>query len=149
MGLIAELLPFLLAAFLLDCVVRVRRHQALFSATTGRSFRLEGPGWRGAGLLPTSESYLVASLGLRATESGVLLPPEHGGAERLVPYDQMERVTVEGDQVRLRAGVTLQAPHPSLARSSPPSSSRSPSTASSSCHCGAWLGSRSAGMPRA
>jgi hypothetical protein len=92
----------------------VRRNQALFSSTSGRSFRLEGPGWRGAGFLPTSESYLVASLGLRATESGVLIPPEHGGAERLVPYEQMERVTVEGDRVRLRAGVELRAPHPSV-----------------------------------
>jgi hypothetical protein len=114
MGLIVELLPFVLAAFLLDCLVRVRREQALFSSTSGRSFRLEGPGWRGAGFLPTSESYLVASLGLRATESGVLIPPEHGGAERLVPYERMERIAVEGDRVRLRPGVELRAPHPSV-----------------------------------
>jgi hypothetical protein len=92
----------------------VRRNQALFSSTSGRSFRLEGPGWCGVGFLPTSESYRVASLGLRATEGGVLIPPEHGGAERLVPYEQMERVTVEGDRVRLRPGVELQAPHPSV-----------------------------------
>jgi hypothetical protein len=114
MGLIVELLPFLLAAYLLDCLVRVRRNQALFSSTSGRSFRLEGSGWRGAGISPTAESYLVASLGLRATESGVLIPPEHGGAERLVPYEQMERVSVEGDRVRLRPGIELRAPHPSV-----------------------------------
>ncbi len=114
MDLVVELLPFLLAAFLLDCLVRVRRNQALFTSTSGRSFRLEGPGWRGAGISPTAESYLVVSLGLRDTESGVLIQPEHGGAERLVPYDQMERVSVEGDRVRLRPGVALRASHPSV-----------------------------------
>jgi hypothetical protein len=114
MGLVGELLPFFVAAFLLDCLVRVRTGQALFTSLWGRRFQLEGPGWRWVGILPASEGILAVSLGLRATENGILIPPEHGGRERLVPYEQMERVTVQDDRVRLRPGIELRSPHPSV-----------------------------------
>jgi hypothetical protein len=118
-GLVGELLPFLAAAYLLDCLVRVRGGQALFTSVWGRRFRLEGPGWRWAGLLPTSESLLVASLGLRANERGLLLSPD-GDARRdrrrrLVAYEDIERVAVEGEHVRLGPGLSLKATHPAVA----------------------------------
>jgi hypothetical protein len=118
-GLVGELLPLLVAAYLLDCLVRVRAGQALFTSVWRRPFRLEGPGWRWAGLLPTSESLLVPSLGLRANERGVLVSADgdaqRGGRRRLVAYEDIERVAVDDGHVRLGPGLALKATHPAAA----------------------------------
>ncbi|MCG6921887.1 MAG: hypothetical protein LJF15_12500 [Acidobacteria bacterium] len=115
MGLVGELLPFFVAAYLLDCLVRVRPGQALFTSLWGRHFRLEGPGWRWVGFLPASESVLVPSLGFRANETGVLLSPSGDGRRRLVAYEDIERVAVEDGHVCLGPGLELKATHPSAA----------------------------------
>jgi hypothetical protein len=54
-----ELLPYALALYLFDGLVRVRESERLLASSWGGRFGWRGPGWHPAGLLPTSEVFVV------------------------------------------------------------------------------------------
>jgi hypothetical protein len=98
--LLAEVLPFLVALYLVDSALLVREGQLLLASGWQGRFSARGPGLRWPGLLPTAEAFLAAGLPLRPTPDGLLVP-DGRGAERLVRFDAMEPVTVGAGAVRL------------------------------------------------
>ncbi len=108
MDLLAEFLPFLVALYLVDSALLVRGGQLLFASGWQGRFGARGPGLRWPGLLPTAEAFVAAGLPLRATADGLLVADGRGG-DRLVRFDAMSPVTVEGGSVRLDVRTQLPA----------------------------------------
>lgn len=114
MDLVGEILPVLVALYVIDGAVLVRAGQVLFVSGWGGLFEARGPGLRLPGLLPVAEAVVGVSLPFRACADGVLVP---GGRnrERLFPFDSMDAVSAEGGTVRLASGVELPVRPPGLA----------------------------------
>jgi hypothetical protein len=112
--LVGEILPVLVALYVIDAAVLVRAGQILFVSGWGGLFEARGPGLRLPGLLPVAEAVVGVSLPLRARADGVVVP---GGRnrERLFAFDAMDAVSVEGGAVRLASGVALPVRPPGLA----------------------------------
>lgn len=106
MELVAEILPVLVALYVVDSALIVRSGQLLFVAGWGGRFEARGPGLRLPGLLPFAEAVLGARLPLRANDTGVWIPGGRAG-DRLVPYDAMQDVTADAGLVRLGRGLEL------------------------------------------
>jgi hypothetical protein len=111
---IGEILPVLVALYVIDGVMLVRAGQVLFVSGGGGRFEARGPGLRLPGLLPVAEAVVGASLPLRACADGVFVP---GGRrrERLFPFESMGAVSAAGGTVRLASGVELPVRPPGLA----------------------------------
>ena len=106
MDLLAEVLPFLVALYFVDSALLVREGQLLFASGWQGRFAARAPGLRWPGLLPTAEAFLAAGLPLRGTADGLLVADGRGG-ERLVRFDAMATVTVDGGAVRLEPRTAL------------------------------------------
>ena len=106
MDLLAEVLPFLVALYLVDSALLVRGGQLLFASGWQGRFGARGPGLRWPGLLPTAEAFVSAGLPLRATADGLLVAAGRGG-DRLVRFDAMVPVAAEAGAVRLDARTAL------------------------------------------
>jgi hypothetical protein len=117
--LLSEILPALIALYLVDSAMLVRARQVLFVSGWDGRFEARGPGLRLPGLLPVAEVVLGVRLPLRATADGVLVPAGRG-RERLVPFGSMRPVSADGGVVRLGPGTELPvSPHglvPEVAR---------------------------------
>ena len=74
MELVGEILPVLVALYLVDSALLVRAGQVLFVSGWGGRFEARGPGLRLPGLLPIAEAVVAASLPLRACADGVFVP---------------------------------------------------------------------------
>jgi hypothetical protein len=112
--LLAEVLPVLVALYVVDSAMLVRAGQVLFVSGWGGLFEARGPGLRLPGLLPFAEALVGARLPLRASADGVFAPAGRG-RERLVPFDAMPEVSAEGALVRLGPGTELAVSPPALA----------------------------------
>jgi hypothetical protein len=104
--LLGEVLPFLVALYLVDSALLVRGGQLLCASGWQGRFAALGPGLRWPGLLPTAEALLSTGLPLRATADGLLVPDGRGG-DRLVRFDAMASVTAEEGAVRLDARTAI------------------------------------------
>jgi hypothetical protein len=101
LDLVAEILPVLVALYLVDSVLLVRGAQVLCVSGWQGRFEVRGPGLRWPGLLPTAEAFLAVGLPLRATAEGVLVAGR--GGDRLVRFETMGPVVVQDGAVRLDA----------------------------------------------
>jgi len=111
--LLAEVFPVLVALYLVDSALVVRRGQVLLLSGWHGRFGLRGAGLRWPGLLPTAEAYLAAGLPLRATPDGLLLPAPRGG-ERLVRFEDMTPVSAVDGAVQLGPRLELAVPSRSV-----------------------------------
>ena len=68
MDLLAEVLPFLVALYLVDSALLVRGGQLLFASGWQGRFAARGPGLRWPGLLPTAEAFVSAGLPLESVD---------------------------------------------------------------------------------
>jgi hypothetical protein len=110
LDLVAEILPVLVALYLVDSAMLVRTGQVLFVSGWGGVFEALGPGLRLPGLLPFAETVLGASLPLCASADGVLVP-DRGAGERLVRFDSMRAAVADGGAVRLGGAELKVSPH--------------------------------------
>jgi hypothetical protein len=104
--LLAEILPVLVALYVIDSALLVREGQSLFVSDWRGRFSRRGPGLRWPGLLPPVEAYLAATLPLRGTPDGLLVSDRRGG-ERLVEFESMEEVTSAEGALRLAPRVDV------------------------------------------
>jgi hypothetical protein len=115
LAVLKELLPFLAALYLLDCLTFTRRDQRLISCCCGLDFRL----WRGglavAGVLPLDQAFAIGRFTVVATGKRLYLPPEEtrGGAAyrqemwTTLPYAETGKMAVWGKEIRFDAGRRL------------------------------------------
>ncbi len=100
--------PYLVALYLLDCVLFVRGSQLLFTGTAPSGFRVRGPGLRLAGMLPWDWSVLTAREPLVLSETGIYAradsnpdpfrPPGPDDFE-FIPWEKAGKVETDGKQV--------------------------------------------------
>ena len=107
-----ELLPFLAALYVLDCLTLVGSGQRIFSSCFGRDSRLRRNGLALAGLLPLDHAFAISRRSLVATGERLFLPPAAapGAAAFLeeawtaVPYEAAGNLAVEGKEIRFGTG---------------------------------------------
>jgi hypothetical protein len=110
--LLRELLPFLAALYLVDCLTIVRRGNRLFASWFGLEPRVRKAGLALAGLLPLDQAYAVSRFGLMATGERLYLPPAAAtgaalyreGAWTALPYEEAGGLAVEGKAIRFAGG---------------------------------------------
>jgi len=100
--------PYLVALYLLDCVLFVRGSELLFTGTAPSGFRVRGPGLRLAGMLPWDWSVLTAREPLVLSETGIYAradsnpdpfrPPGPDDFE-FIPWEKAGKVETDGKQV--------------------------------------------------
>jgi hypothetical protein len=115
-SLLRELLPFLAALYLVDCLTIVRRGHCLFATCFGMEPRVRLGGLALAGLLPLDQAFALSRRGLAATGERLYLPPEDatGAAPyreeswTALPYDEVGDLSVAGKTIRLGGGRRLR-----------------------------------------
>jgi hypothetical protein len=111
-AVLRELLPVLVALYLIDCLTVTRRGQRLLCSWLGGDVRARGPGLTLAGLLPLDQAYAVSRRCLVATADRLYLPPEREAraaayreeAWTALTYEDAAQLTVAGRGLRFGAG---------------------------------------------
>lgn len=114
--LLRELLPFLAALYLVDCLTVVGRGVRLFSSCCGLDLRLRGRGLAFAGVLPLDQAFAVSRRGLVATGERLYLPPPEAlgaapyreEAWTSLAYEDARGLVAAGREIRFANGLRLR-----------------------------------------
>lgn len=121
--LLADLLPWVAAFYVLDGLVEVRRGQFMLSSPWGVSFRLLRPGLNHLGLSPMAEAIAAIDLPWLTSRAALLvfdpkrrfdLPTIGGGDVSLIPWTEVAPNAI-GKKVRSHGRTLATAPQPALA----------------------------------
>lgn len=121
--LLADILPWVAAFYVLDGLVEIRRGQFMLSSPWGGSFRLLRPGLNHLGLSPTAEALAAIDLPWLTSRAALLvfdprrrfdLPTIRGSDVSLLPWAEVAPNAI-GRKVRSRGRTLLTAPQPALA----------------------------------
>ena len=124
-ALVEDVLPWLVAFFLLDAVVQLRRGQVVFARTGLERYRLLGPGLHLAGALPFGAALIAYELPFLPTREGLwVFDPDARHAPPVILADAVSFIpwaslgTVQGEGMAVKGGsrVLFRARSPRAAR---------------------------------